>query len=77
MDKISKYREHADGCRRLAAVTSNEEHKTALIGMAGTWEGLARQHVARMNRKARIAALENGPQSSSESKTADFEVDDL
>jgi ferric-dicitrate binding protein FerR (iron transport regulator) len=61
MKKVSEYQAHADECRRLAAGTSNEEHRAALQRMAETWESLANDRAERILREARIEALENPP----------------
>ena len=58
MHKASQYKAHAEECRRLATGTSNPEHRAALLKMAETWESLAQQRVERLERQARIAALE-------------------
>ncbi|KAA2241136.1 hypothetical protein [Salinarimonas soli] len=41
MEKLNDYRGHARECRRLATLTSREDHRAALIQMAETWEQLA------------------------------------
>lgn len=43
MKKASEYRHHADECRTLAAKMENGEHRDQLLGMAATWEQLARE----------------------------------
>jgi hypothetical protein len=59
MRKISEYKVHAEECRRLAAGTSNEEHRAALYKMAETWESLAEERAERFGQQRRIAALED------------------
>jgi hypothetical protein len=48
-------------CRQLAALTDNAEHKALLSKMATTWEGLAVEREAHLERQKRIAALETSP----------------
>jgi hypothetical protein len=66
MRKVSEYHEHADECLRLAAGTSNEEHRAALFRMAETWRDLASERTERLKRQARIAALEGQPSNTAE-----------
>jgi len=47
MKKVSEYHDHAEECRRLAAGTSNEEHRAALFKMAETWDSLAEERSER------------------------------
>ena len=58
MKKASEYHEHAEECRQLASRSIDPEHKAALIKMAETWENLAKERMALLERKERIAALE-------------------
>jgi hypothetical protein len=51
MQKTIDFKEHADECRRLAAITSNHEHRAALIKMAETWETLATERSQRFLRQ--------------------------
>ena len=59
MKKASEYHLHADECRALASATSDPEHKAMLATMAETWETLAQQREAYVERKKRIAALDS------------------
>jgi hypothetical protein len=61
MKKVSEYQEHAEECRRLAASTSNGEHRAALFKMAETWDSLAEERAERLRQQQRIAALERSP----------------
>jgi len=61
MKKISDYLDHAEECRRLAAGTSDEEHRAALFKMAETWDGLAQEREQRSRQQQRITALEHPP----------------
>jgi len=61
MKKVSEYRDHAEECRRMAAGTSNEEHRAALFKMAETWDSLAEERTERLRQQQRIAALEHSP----------------
>jgi hypothetical protein len=61
MKKVSEYRDHAEECRKMAAGTSNEEHRAALFKMAETWDSLAEERTERLRQQQRIAALEHSP----------------
>ncbi len=43
MRKISEYRQHAQECRALAAIMPSGEQRDQLLGMADTWDRLARE----------------------------------
>jgi hypothetical protein len=60
LKKISEYYEHARECRELARSSVTEEHRASLENMARTWEGLARDREARIQRLQRLAEIENG-----------------
>ena len=60
MRKIEEYKQHANECRQLATASSNEESRRQLLGMAETWENLARDRDAQIARQKRIADMENG-----------------
>jgi hypothetical protein len=51
MEKTIDFKEHAHECRRLAATTSNHEHRAALFKMAETWESLATERSHRLLRQ--------------------------
>ena len=57
MKKASEYHLHADECRALASAISDPERKAMVATMAETWETLAQQRKAFVERKKRIAAL--------------------
>lgn len=46
MKKASEYRQHADECRRLAALMSEGEHRDQLLRMAKAWDELAEDRAA-------------------------------
>jgi hypothetical protein len=46
MDKASEYREHAKQCRALAEQMKHGEHRAQLLAMAETWERLAQDRTA-------------------------------
>jgi hypothetical protein len=58
MRKIEEYKRHADECRQLAAISSNEETRAQLLEMAQTWTELARNREDQIVRHERIDALE-------------------
>jgi hypothetical protein len=51
LKQVEEYRRHAQECRDLAARALNEEHKTALLMMADTWEALAEEPERRLARE--------------------------
>ena len=56
MKKASEYHEHATECRALA-VSAKGEHRSMLLKMAETWEGLARDREEQLARQQRISSL--------------------
>jgi hypothetical protein len=60
MGKVEDYKRHADECRAMARNSSNEEHRRGLLTMAETWESLARDREAHMERQKRLGALDQG-----------------
>jgi hypothetical protein len=52
MKKVGEYRAHADECRSMANRSRSTEDKAMLLNMAATWESLA------LDRQARIEKLE-------------------
>jgi hypothetical protein len=62
MNKIEDYRAHADECRSMARRARSPEDKAMLMNMAATWESLAVNRLAHLDRQARIAKLEERPQ---------------
>jgi hypothetical protein len=61
MKKVKEYRAHADECRRMADQARSPEDKAILLNMAATWESLAVDRQADIERQARIEKLENWP----------------
>jgi hypothetical protein len=59
MKKASEYHLHADECRTLASAISDPERKAMVATMAETWETLAQQREAFLERKMRILALDS------------------
>ncbi len=43
MNLVDEFRRRADECRDLAKKAMNEDHRTLILGMAETWDILARQ----------------------------------
>lgn len=60
MRKVEDYKRHADECRLLAAGATNDDTRRQLLDMVETWESLARDRAAQIDRKKRIAAWETG-----------------
>ncbi len=58
MRKVEDYKRHAEECRAMARNASNEEHRQGLVRMAETWESLATDRVAHMERQKRLVALD-------------------
>jgi hypothetical protein len=58
MKKVEDYRAHADECRSMANHARSPEDKAMLMNMAATWESLAVDRQAHLDRLARIAELE-------------------
>ena len=59
MQKVEDYKRHADECRQMAQAAANPEHRTMLLNMAATWDGLAQARDEHVRRRERIAKLEN------------------
>jgi hypothetical protein len=60
MNKVEDYRAHADECRSMANRARSFEDKGLLMKMAATWELLAHDWQAHVERLARMEMLENG-----------------
>jgi hypothetical protein len=60
MKKVEEYLEHAAQCRSLGN-RGDPQMRQQLLNMAETWEKLAADRQAQIERQARIAALENLP----------------
>ena len=58
MKKAEDYRRHAEECRVMARGTTDEEQRQGLLKMAATWEGLAENREAQIDRQKRIDALD-------------------
>jgi hypothetical protein len=58
MKKIDDYRDHASECRSMANRARSPEDKAMLLNMAATWESLAVDRLAHIDRLARIEKLE-------------------
>jgi hypothetical protein len=58
MRKVDDYRRHADECRAMARNATNDEHRQGLLNMAETWDRLAADRIAQMERQKRIDALD-------------------
>jgi hypothetical protein len=58
MKKIEEYLKHAEECRAMARNTTNEEQRLGLLTMAETWEGLAKERRAQIDRAKRIDEIE-------------------
>jgi hypothetical protein len=56
MKKIEDYRAHSDECRRARS----PEDKAMFMNMPATWESLCVDRQAHIERRARIAKLEEG-----------------
>ena len=59
MRKIEDYRKHAEECRELARGAKSEEHRTMLLNMVATWEGLARDREEQIARQSRLSVLDS------------------
>ena len=57
MNKITAYLAHADECRRMARLATEETHREALLRMAHTWTELAASRAEGLARKKRIDDL--------------------
>ena len=58
MKKVEDYKRQAAECRAMARVAANEEQRQGLLAMAETWDGLAANRVAQVERQKRIDALD-------------------
>jgi hypothetical protein len=58
MTKAEEYKKHAQSCRAMARVISNQEHRQGLIKMAETWESLAADRIAQIERQKRVDVLD-------------------
>jgi hypothetical protein len=57
MKKVEEYFKHATQCRDMAR-TAQPQHRQQLEAMAATWEQLASDRKAQLERTQRIAQLE-------------------
>jgi len=57
MGKVEDYKRHADECRLMARNASNDDQRQGLLTMAATWESLATDRLAHMERLKRLEAL--------------------
>ena len=55
MKKASEYLVHAEECRALARAMKECEHRTQLLEMAATWEGLAEERSALVGKNPDLA----------------------
>jgi hypothetical protein len=55
MKKASEYRQHAQECRALAARMERGDARDQLLRMAATWEELARERSALIERHPELA----------------------
>jgi hypothetical protein len=53
MKKVEDYRQHATECRMMASRSRSPEEKTMLMNMAATWESLAADRGAKIERQER------------------------
>jgi hypothetical protein len=53
MKKVEDYRQHATECRMMASRSRSPEEKTMLMNMAATWESLAADREAKIERQER------------------------
>jgi hypothetical protein len=63
MRKSEDYLHFAEECRRLAMSATDEPHRATLLDMAQTWTDLAAARRDELERKKRIAKLDNGDRS--------------
>jgi hypothetical protein len=56
---VAEYHSHAEECRTLARSAANPVHRETLIKMAETWEALAADRTRNLERRVRLAELEN------------------
>ena len=57
MQRASEYRRHAEECRQLAATAGND-HRKMFLRMAETWDMLADERKAQVERQQWIDKLE-------------------
>lgn len=55
MKKASEYRQHAEECRKLASRMEGGDARDQLLRMAATWEDLARERSALVQRHPEVA----------------------
>ena len=60
MRKVEDYQRHAEECRLMLRQATTDEHKQMLQRMIDTWESLARDRTAQLERQQRMSELENG-----------------
>jgi hypothetical protein len=60
--KVEDYRQHADECRSMANRSRSPTERAMLLNMANTWDSLAVDREAHIERRKRLANLENGAQ---------------
>ena len=58
MRKVDDYKRHVDECLAMARNTTNEEKRQGLLRMAETWESLANDRVAQIERQKRIGEID-------------------
>jgi hypothetical protein len=56
MGEMDEYKNYSEQCRAMARSTNNKELRQALTKMAEVWESLAKEHVARTERRKRMVA---------------------
>jgi hypothetical protein len=57
MKKVEDYRQHGAECRSMANRSRSPEEREMLLNMARTWDLLATDRVAHIERQKRIAAM--------------------
>jgi hypothetical protein len=57
--KVEDYRQHANECRLMANRSLSPAEKPMLLNMATTWDSLAVDREAHIERQKRLAALES------------------
>jgi hypothetical protein len=60
MKKVEDYRAHAAECRSMANRAPSPGDRVMLMNMAATWESLAADRQAHIDRQARMDKLESG-----------------
>ena len=61
MNLVIEFRRRAEECRVLAREAMNEDHRTLILGMAETWEILARQREAYVQRNPQASTPSDFP----------------